>query len=98
MTVHRYHPDPRNGDDPEAILHDNCERCAEHAEHPFASLDTNNQARLIQRAIDVNASWSLEHPERYRSQNEAIAGNKLYNAFVAIRRLRQYEPDLFTEE
>lgn len=97
MTIHRYHPNLAEGDPEDAILFDHCERCAEHAAHPFASLDTNNQARLIQRAKEVN-SWSNENPQQYRTYHESLAANKLYTAYVAIERLRQYEPDLFTEE
>jgi len=34
MTTHRFHPDPNLGDPPNAILYDDCERCAEHAKDP----------------------------------------------------------------
>lgn len=34
MTSHRYHPDPERNDPPDAVLFDDCERCAERSIGP----------------------------------------------------------------
>jgi len=66
MTVHRYHPilstdvekgialghvaEGFKGDPLEAVLYDDCDRCAEPASHPKASLDSRNLAILVNMA------------------------------------------------
>lgn len=59
MASHSYHEDIK-----EAGLADGCERCAEHASHPFASLDDENLRLLVQRFLDGGEA---------RTENEAIA-------------------------
>jgi len=59
MSVHTFHPDTH-----EHGLVDGCPRCAEHAEHPFESLDSRNLQALIARVEDEADA---------RSDNEARA-------------------------
>jgi hypothetical protein len=63
MTMHTRHPDS-----PEHGLADGCERCAEHAAHPFESLDDGNLTALIERT----RLW-MRDEEFPRSDNEAKA-------------------------
>lgn len=49
-TLHRYHPDPVQGDPGDALLFDRCERCNEHVETWQWSLDTETLADLLGRA------------------------------------------------
>jgi hypothetical protein len=63
MTVHSYHPDTHAYG-----LSDNCERCAEHAEHPERSLDTDNL---------VSLRWRIASGAAPRSNNERIAMENL---------------------
>lgn len=51
MSAHRFHPDPRLDDPPEAILFDLCKRCAQHSADPNG-LDDYTLAALVDR---VNA-------------------------------------------
>ncbi len=59
MTSHGPHPSTHMYG-----LADGCPRCAEHAEHPFESLDSENLRALISRL-------NLDSPPR--SENEARA-------------------------
>jgi hypothetical protein len=59
VTAHSFHPDTHTHG-----LADDCPRCAEHAEHPYESLDAANIAALEARVRD-NLSP--------RSKNEARA-------------------------
>ena|SRR3990172_2494010 len=79
--THRYHPNPEAGDPPEAILWDDCERCAEHARRLW-SLDRR-------RAI---ALWGLMVLWR-RQGSESATGSEmdavrhLHNAVLLIERV-----------
>ena len=59
MSTHGPHPPTHTHG-----LADGCPRCAEHAEHPFESLDAKNLRALIERL-------NLDLPAR--SDNEVIA-------------------------
>ncbi len=73
MTTHSHPPDIGvNG------LADNCERCAEHAEHPIDSLDDGNLERLIDRIADGGIS---------RSYNEGKAMQVLVRIMVPAAKL-----------
>lgn len=77
MTVHSFHPDTHTEG-----LADGCERCTEHAEDPFASLDDNNLRALLER---------IETSQYPRSTNEAIAMIKVQRSLAIsekIQRLR----------
>lgn len=70
-------------DDPrDAILYDDCERCAEHAEH-LTSLDDATLAMLWTRMVaDKNGD-----DDAYRTVAEAEAGRNLYRIGVILERL-----------
>lgn len=75
MTAHTPHPDTH-----EYGLADGCPRCAEHAEHPFESLDAANLAVLVHRlAVGLGP----------RSENEARAMRALDDHRRHDERLRQ---------
>lgn len=76
MVTHRYHPDLEDPED--AILYDNCERCAEHARN-LVSLDAQNLRLLFRRMREVEYGKGDEH---YRTGNESLA---CYNISVAQR-------------
>lgn len=77
MSTHTLHPDTH-----EHGLADSCERCAEHAEHPLASLDIENQRNLLQR---INMEWAP------RSENEARAMSNLERTMRESGRLSLLE-------
>lgn len=64
----------------EAGLDDNCERCTEHAEHPFDSLDDSNIAFLAEMVL------SGKHA---RSSNERRAMNTIQHVFSWSTRLEK---------
>lgn len=53
-------------DDPTgAVLYDGCDRCSQHAAHPFGSLDDDNLAALIEQALAGGLSYEIpEQPTR----------------------------------
>ena len=53
-----------------AVLYDGCERCAEHAERPFVSLDDDNLARLIGAAIGDGLAYPIP-PQPTTTQQRA---------------------------
>jgi hypothetical protein len=67
MSVHTYHPSIR-----EHGLQDDCPRCAEHAEHPAATLDDENLRALIVRT----QAW-MRDEEFPRSETETVAMRKV---------------------
>jgi hypothetical protein len=84
MSAHRPHPvvGQFGYDDPDdAILYDDCERCAQHAEN-LVSLDWDRLARLWRRMLDVE-----RHDGAYTTQAEAAAGRELYRVAVLAGRL-----------
>ena len=78
MSTHSPHPDSHDHG-----LADNCPRCAEHAEHPFESLDDDNLWALIERT----KSW-MRDEEFPRSDNETTA---MRIVETAIRQARVIE-------
>lgn len=47
--IHRHHPDPDRDDPADAILYDDCERCAGKAD-TLTGLDSGNAAEAVRRA------------------------------------------------
>lgn len=86
--MHRYHPVVGDdvgyaiqlghvppgftGDDPEAILFDDCDRCDEHTANPRDTMDRPSQARLLTRGIDVTLG-----KDTFRSTAERRAWNNI---------------------
>jgi hypothetical protein len=71
-------------DDPEdALLYDDCDRCAQHAEHPTASIDNESLGALWRRMVEVEKDPTYR--AHYRTRTEAAACRKLYEiaSFVA---------------
>lgn len=66
-----------------AILHDNCERCASHAES-LLSLDDINLYRLWDKMLTVEVG---NGPDHYDSIAEANACRALYSTYVLMERL-----------
>ena len=81
MSVHTMHPDSH-----EHGLADDCPRCAEHAEDPFAFLDDRNLTLLAERTVlwmqDVGDSLP-------RSVVEQVAMRQVEHVLVRARRLRE---------
>lgn len=70
------------------VLYDDCDRCAEHANHPISSLDDHNLRLLWRKMLRVEF-MSIGH---YANSNEGRACRHLYDIMMAIRRL--YRLDL----
>lgn len=81
MSVHRYHPDPEREDPEDAVLYDDCERCAEHAEALF-TLDRDNIQLLWKRMLE----HELGDAGGYRTRNEAIACERLFLSGLVVSR------------
>lgn len=88
MTVHRPHPltglqrDGQAYDDhPDAVLYDNCDRCAEHAADPLSTLDPDNTALLWAQMVTVEKAPAFTGPG-YRNATEARACRALYRVAV----------------
>jgi hypothetical protein len=77
MSAHSVHPDSHTHG-----LSDNCPRCAEHAEHPFDSLDDDNLRALVART----KAW-MNDEQFARSENEAKAMRIVETALNQQRRL-----------
>ena len=71
--IHTLHPDTH-----EFGLADDCERCAQHAEHPFDSLDNDNLRRLYYRVVEE---------QEPRSETEATAMTAVQTFRRQLRRL-----------
>lgn len=87
MTSHTYHPDTH-----EHGLADECPRCAEHARHPFESLDDTNLRQLIRR---------VREGQRPRSGAEATAMEEVEAVFrrsQVIAHLDRAQPVEITPE
>lgn len=75
MTVHTSHPPSHTHG-----LADDCPRCAEHAEHPFESLDTVNLRELLYRVnLDLparsgNERRAMDAIEAHARHDEILAG------------------------
>lgn len=66
-------------------LNDECERCAEHAEHPFSSLDDSNIIFLTER---VTGGFNA------RTINEGKAMSQIYEVINHYNRLKKLIPNL----
>jgi hypothetical protein len=73
MTVHSVHPDTHTHG-----LADDCERCAEHAEHPEESLDTDHFIELVMRVRSRQGA---------RSENERKAMERIRIGLQVVDRL-----------
>ena len=73
--MHSPHPNTHDNG-----LADDCERCAEHAEHPFLSLDDDNLRALIERT----QAW-MRDEEFSRSENELMAMRVVERALIHAR-------------
>lgn len=90
MSMHRPHPingewlDKEYDDPPDAVLYDDCERCADQARRPWAGLDARNFARLWNLMVLTEKG----PPEQggYRTGAERDAGDWCYGAAVMIER------------
>lgn len=69
----------------EAILYDDCERCAEHAEH-LVSLDATNIRLMWDLMIAVEKGGGSGY-DRYRTEAERQAGNNLYRMKIVMQKL-----------
>ena len=73
-------------DDPtDAILYDGCDRCEQHASHPFDTLDDSNLAALWKEMVRVERDDSCV--AHYRTRAEAVACHELYRAACILQRL-----------
>ena len=81
MTAHRYHPDPDKSDHPDAILFDDCDRCAEQTD--LFGLDRQN----------LTWFWSAMHG--IEVEGKRLARPLTKNEYKAIRRM--YEMALIFE-
>jgi hypothetical protein len=79
VTVHAPHPDTHTHG-----LADGCARCAEHAEHPFHSLDNRNLRGFLRHALLVR-----EYKAVWRSDLDRKVGERLLEAYDYGDRLRQ---------
>lgn len=67
-------------------LADDCERCTEHAQHPWRDLDPSNLRPLIEMAVDRNT--------RPRSETEAIAVANVLTQLERFGKLAEAAPEL----
>lgn len=65
------------------VLYDDCERCAEHAQHPMSSLDDGNLAKLWRKMLRVE----FEQIGHYANANEGQACRTLYELALAMHRV-----------
>ena len=79
MSSHRFHPDSARGDPPEAILFDDCPRCAEHAKDP-RGLDNAHLTRIVRVCRD--GEWNHRPTEA-----ERFAEGVVYQALCIVERL-----------
>jgi hypothetical protein len=77
MSTHRYHPNPDRGDPPNAILFDDCPRCAEHAKHP-GGLDQEDLFAIV-KIIRGTTSW-----DHYPTAAECTAERTVYDALCLV--------------
>jgi len=79
MSSHTLHPDSHTHG-----LADDCPRCAEHADDPFASLDANNLRMLYDRTLQ----W-MDDAQVPRSQAELEAMRVVEITIYRIEKLQQ---------
>lgn len=83
MATHNHVPAIR-----EHGLQDDCERCSEHAEHPFSSLDDNNLTALAGRT----KRWMEDETDSLpRSDTEECAMRYVERVIRDARVLRRLE-------
>lgn len=73
MAIHSVHPDI-----PGAVLFDDCERCREHADNPFDSLDDGNLTKL---ALAVKRDTDAV------TNNDRLARYNIYHVIQKYHRL-----------
>lgn len=81
--MHSDHPDSHTHG-----LADGCERCSEHASHPFASLDQTNLRVLMERIVSGL---------RPRSDNERVAMLAVRDVLNHAGGLARTDPELLCE-
>lgn len=86
MTMRSIHPDTHTHG-----LADDCERCAEHAEHPIQSLDTENLRRIMALAVSDDR---FGQPATVTDQ---VAAAKVLTALEHAGHLARTEPVIFSE-
>jgi hypothetical protein len=91
---HTYHPDSKlHG------LADDCLRCAEHAENPFASMDEQSLTLLLHRTL-ANRFGSEDGKGPFgphlvaRSETEAVAMASIMNVLERAGRMAEVAPNL----
>lgn len=77
------HRMPREGDNPDAILHDDCEDCDRRARNHGLGLDQERFHRMWQRMLDVEYG---QERAVYLNENEAILGASLYQVTLLHQR------------
>lgn len=82
MTTHNFHP----SDD--ALLHDNCPRCAEQAKHPTFTLDNNKLRLLTRKAYEVETGGVQDH---YNSIAEADAAAVIWEHLLFLQKISRLE-------
>jgi hypothetical protein len=83
MTMHSIHPDTH-----EHGLADDCERCAEHAQHPIQSLDQENLRRIMRLAVN------LDRLSVAFSYNDQVASAKVLTALEHAGHLARTDPEI----
>lgn len=83
MSTHRVHEDVQTHG-----LADDCDRCAEHAQHPLTSLDEQSLQALLARVVNR---------EGYRSENERVAILNLTKAMQEAAFIAELNPILFAK-
>ena len=74
-------------DDPDdAVLYDGCDRCIEHASHPFDSLDDDNFGALWAEMVRVEKDGPT-YAAHYRTRAEADACRQLYRVACILGRI-----------
>lgn len=82
MSSHTFHPDIAIGG-----LDDACERCHEHAQHPWRDLDPDNLRRLVENALDGSV------PE-LPTANDQLACANIRDVLRATGQIARECPDL----
>lgn len=80
--MHRYHPDPTTGDQPDAILFDHCEGCAAKADSLGLGLDRHNFGAMWSRMVAVEYRYQCV----YASETEARLGSALFKVSLLVQR------------
>jgi hypothetical protein len=91
---HVYHP--REGEDLNVILFDDCPDCKLHTEALGLSLDEDNWRDMWERmlAVELDYMGTLDNAtsDSYRSANEAKLGRQMYHMYVALERYTSINP------